>query len=580
MGADNLPKSLQIQDKRLVTCLNSIKESVRILWDSPLLQHYTKHGLDHSKRIIEILEKLLDAYPNLLNVHERFILLAAVYLHDIGMQSPTHADLPYQSEYTLEELEIVRAKHNEASAKMILESISQTSELSLGLKRCERYAKYIATLSRYHRKLNINEVNDTSLAGEDIRLPLLIALLRLGDELDQDYRRVNMEILKLRDIPVGSKFYWWSHHYVNSISIRNGKTKLYFIFPEKYRGDEVIDVFRDKVRTSVQKQLDEVYNILDDYGIRLHPDVIIEEENYATEGELELIPDDLLEHIKENILETPERTQELSVKTGVTWFVDGVPYSDDVEVVKCLTNVVKFVNEGRNLEAVEEIEKSRVLTMAPKERMIFSTIAGNCYYILGKLSEAEEYYKDTLKIPERKALQEIYKEDIILARAATLGNIGLIYSNLGDRAEALKYLKEALEIFKFAAPLSIVQTLNNVATIYFKKQNYEIGFEYLARAVSSSSSLEQINNVLSLLLRIVRELIIDNAWGNLEKIHATYTSGLIKDENWLNFFMAIYEYATYKKTSDTSHNENYKAVRQKLNPSLMKLLDKILEVRR
>lgn len=78
MGADNLPKSLQIQDKRLVTCLNSKKESVRILWDSPLLQHYTKHGLDHSKRIIEILEKLLDAYPNLLNVHERFILLAAV----------------------------------------------------------------------------------------------------------------------------------------------------------------------------------------------------------------------------------------------------------------------------------------------------------------------------------------------------------------------------------------------------------------------------------------------------------------------------------------------------------------------
>lgn len=201
-------------------------------------------------------------------------------------------------------------------------------------------------------------------------------------------------------------------------------------------------------------------------------------------------------------------------------------------------------------------------------------------YVICKLSEAEEYYKDTLKISERKGLQEIYKEDIILARAATLGNIGHIYSNLGDLEEALKYLKEALEIFKFAAPLSIVQTLNNVATIYFKKQNYEIGFEYLARAVSSSSSLEQINNVLPLLLRIVRELIIDNAWGNLEKIHSTYTSALIKDETWLNFFMAIYEYARYKKTSDTSHNENYKAVRQKLNPSLMKLLDKILEVRR
>jgi len=117
-----------------------------------------------------------------------------------------------------------------------------------------------------------------------------------------------------------------------------------------------------------------------------------------------------------------------------------------------------------------------------------------------------------LELLDWKGLQEIYKEDIILARAATLGNIGLIYSDKGDLEEALKYLKEALEIFKFAAPQSIVQTLNNVATIYFKKRNYEIGFEYLARAVSSSSSLEQFNNVLSLLVRIVRELIIDNAW--------------------------------------------------------------------
>ena len=311
MKVENFPESLKVQDDHLVACLNSIKEKVKILWYSQLLPHYTKHGVDHSERIIERLGELLEDYPNLLNKYERFILLASAYLHDIGMQSPRHAGLDPNSKepYSIEELEIIREKHNEASAKMIRDSISEkASKLSLGLnepEECKRCAKFIATLSRYHRKLKIEineEVKDTSLAGKDIKLPLLIALLRLGDELDQDYRRVNMEILKLRDIPVESKFYWWSHHFVSSIPVREGKIKLYFTFPEESRGDEVIEVFRNKVCESVQKQLDEVYDILYDYGIRLHSEVRIGEENYEPEGVLELIPDDLSEHINENIL--------------------------------------------------------------------------------------------------------------------------------------------------------------------------------------------------------------------------------------------------------------------------------------
>jgi hypothetical protein len=61
-----------------------------------------------------------------------------------------------------------------------------------------------------------------------VKLPLLAALLRLGDELDADYRRVNMEVLKMRDIPPESKYHWWAHHYVQSVSIKNGTVELYF----------------------------------------------------------------------------------------------------------------------------------------------------------------------------------------------------------------------------------------------------------------------------------------------------------------------------------------------------------------
>lgn len=275
MNAEDIPLSLQITSEPLKTCLGDIISDAKEIWDEPLLQHYTKHDLDHSKRIIGIIGKILDDNPSLLNEHERFILLASAYLHDIGMQSPTHAGLDLKSEYTLAEKELIREKHNESSYKMIRESISPESPLSLGLERCKRYTECIAILSRHHRKRNIEEVKDTSLAGDDIKLPLLVSLLRLGDELDQDCRRVNMTILKIRDIPVESKFYWWSHHYVSSVRITNGKIELFFTFPGDYRGNTIIEIFRKKVFESVERQLAEVYDILDGNGLRLYPHVTI-----------------------------------------------------------------------------------------------------------------------------------------------------------------------------------------------------------------------------------------------------------------------------------------------------------------
>ncbi len=179
-------RNLKISTENFMTSLNDIREAVKTIWDRPLLQHYTDHGLDHSVRIIEKLDDLLEGQTNLLNEYESFILFASAYLHDVGMQSPSHAGLPCRSEYTIRDLEIVREKHNETSAKMIMESVSRNRNLSLGLELCKDHVGFVATLSRYHRKLEINEVKDTSIAGKEIKLRLLTALLRLGDALDQE----------------------------------------------------------------------------------------------------------------------------------------------------------------------------------------------------------------------------------------------------------------------------------------------------------------------------------------------------------------------------------------------------------
>jgi tetratricopeptide (TPR) repeat protein len=437
-------------------------------------------------------------------------------------------------------------------------------------------------------------------------------------------------------------------------------------------------------------------------------------------------------------LKTKALSQEETIRAGVVWYVDGVPYSDNTEVVECFSKVFRLIEKGRNFEAVNDIERCRLLAMSPKERMIFSIIAGNCYSILGNQNKAKEYYDDALNISNRKDLEKIYKNDVILARASALGNIGLIYSDKGDldealkyhqdalkidrdvgykqgeanqlgnigliysakgdldealkyhqdalkidrdvgykqgeasdlgnigliysdkgdldealkyhqdalkidrdvgykqgeanqlgnigliyrakgdldealkyhqdalkidrdvgykqgeanqlgnigliyRAkgdldEALKYLNGALMIFNIAAPQLIIQTLINISTIYFEKENYEKGFEYAANAIVLSLSLEQLNKALYLLLNTIKESIKNNEWMNLEKIQSTYTSGIIKDENWINLFTALHEYAVFKKTGDESYKNKYDVLLQKLNPAFKKLFNELIKV--
>jgi len=147
-------------------------------------------------------------------------------------------------------------------------------------------------------------LEDTSIGGKKIKLTLLAALLRLGDELDADYRRVNMKRLKLRDIPPESKFHWWGHYYVKSVLIEGGKIKIFFRFPEMYRTNEdVTNPFLQRTCRSIKKQLAEVYDILFRNDIKLYrePEYVIEYEK-----SLEPIPEKLSDYIYDNVLETCE----------------------------------------------------------------------------------------------------------------------------------------------------------------------------------------------------------------------------------------------------------------------------------
>ena len=256
MEIDELPKSIALINDRFKKCINIIIETVKIkIWNSvTLIPHYTKHGIDHSERIVQYLSKLLEDFPTLLNQQERFVLLAAIYLHDIGNQLPKYVGIPIKSAYSLEEKEKIRKNHHFSSCEAVKDSVKDSAELPLGLDICKEYTQFIAELCKYHRKIDLKVLKDTHMAGHPLRLYLLGALLRLGDELDADYRRVDMEALNIIDIPTESKFYWWSHHYVQSISIDQGHIKLFFRFPEEYKNNDIVEIFKTKRKESLREQ--------------------------------------------------------------------------------------------------------------------------------------------------------------------------------------------------------------------------------------------------------------------------------------------------------------------------------------
>jgi len=301
-----LPNSLKITDIEHVSLNNnlvSIEEAVKYFWTEKVLDHYTEHGISHSEKIIKHIGRLLENKQNALNDYEKFILVAAIYLHDIGMQSPKHAglELKPKSEYTSEELEIIRDRHHETSEKVILESVKPKSNLSLGLEHCKEYATMIARIAKYHRKFDINELEVDCINSEEIRLPLLAALIRFGDELDIDRQRVNIKILELIEIPTKSKYHWWKHIYVNGVMISEGIINIYFSFPEAYKNNNqhLVEVLKNDVSGAIKERYKEVYDTFFKYNIHIKDEIVIKANKY--EITQPIMPPDLEEYIVDRI---------------------------------------------------------------------------------------------------------------------------------------------------------------------------------------------------------------------------------------------------------------------------------------
>ena len=195
-----LLKFIEEHDEELFLSLHQLRLAVKKLWDyQPLIQDFTKHNLDHVDRVVDYLAQLMDCNSDEpLTLEERYVLLAAAYLHDIGMQCDVRKvqlacglDLARgPAGYTREQQNEIRKKHGDLMAAWMdyafEEGVQETSIMRAIQTIPEELVSAIRDVARYHSGPDISGCSEkfhTTHGGEQRRL-FLALLLRLADELD------------------------------------------------------------------------------------------------------------------------------------------------------------------------------------------------------------------------------------------------------------------------------------------------------------------------------------------------------------------------------------------------------------
>ena len=244
------PAFVHIKDEGVRSRLINLRESVAPILANNLLPHFTDHSVAHSDSLARYVDDLilpLQATEQMLSEDELFILYAACYLHDIGMQhgkaneTKVIADLNLLTSWKdlnpQQHSELIRQHHAAISAEMVRTSLNATAPV-IGIQlTVDYFPTYIAALCEGHT-LPTESARYKALTqpGPKLRIELLSGLLRIADILDLSRRRANRARTLTLALSLESQTHWWRHHYTEDITIdQNQKlVSVWFDFPKSH----------------------------------------------------------------------------------------------------------------------------------------------------------------------------------------------------------------------------------------------------------------------------------------------------------------------------------------------------------
>ena len=237
-------------DPRYSKRLEVIRQHVKNLWNAnPGPPWYTFHDHSHNLAVEEKLYELIPGKKQkLLTDSEWFFLIAAAWLHDVGMMLK-FAD-------PNEPIRSIRENHHLRSADYV-----QKNRDVLGLDFQE--SLLIAEICKYHRK-KLNILDCAEKTGND-RLRLLASYLRLADALHVDKTRapeVMYQLLVAAGMPWESKFHWLKSFWIRSVIPEPELQKIEIHFIETDAVSARMDILAELVKNEVSEELYSVRDVL------------------------------------------------------------------------------------------------------------------------------------------------------------------------------------------------------------------------------------------------------------------------------------------------------------------------------
>ena len=226
-----------ITNMHLLNSISEIRQAAMNIWDPQtprIIKDYTDHGAKHSERLAYYASKLLEANVGRpLSEKETYLLLASIYLHDIGMQCDLANHLcvkekseklgakficPFasksSSDFSITEQKAIRENHNYISAAWIHCSyLDGDGVLGHAVQTIpEELVSDLMDICMYHSRLPIKNCPITIKFENGGRKQLIAALLRFSDELDIENVRVDINVINEFRLPPLNSVYWWIHN--------------------------------------------------------------------------------------------------------------------------------------------------------------------------------------------------------------------------------------------------------------------------------------------------------------------------------------------------------------------------------
>lgn len=274
----------------------------------PISGLYTKHDDSHCLNVEKYIYTLIPReFYKLLKPRERFIILASVWLHDIGMipslfskrkEFLNYPELPADRPvnklrfFSLEGqkyLKEIRKKHATRSSYYIqyskkFEAVEEIYRKHNKERQYEKDIKYISEICRLHphkEYTDLEKLNEKNWIKNKVRVPLLTAYLRLADALHIPDKGTEQDFLNfLAQGPDDlAKFHWFKSMFTQSIDVDPEKHEIKIVtkkppnLESSLKGG--IDSLQEQMKLEIEDELDSVKDILCKGGISTYSKVTI-----------------------------------------------------------------------------------------------------------------------------------------------------------------------------------------------------------------------------------------------------------------------------------------------------------------